>query len=175
MHASQLDPCGPFDMINPLRQLLPQGVHTISLSFTPQTSEKFQEVLKIQSGTFTLYFTLKGRGISPQLDLSVKDSTMNLGAVLAGELRDESFQITNASTLSIRYCIRLESQSPLRHAKSQDVPHFMQRHLPQTNLVGASPNYTARYYTSLMLWLQINVYSTLCIYRSAKLQWPGSV
>ena len=45
-------------------------------------------------------------------------------------------QITNVSTLSVRYCIRLESQSPLRHAKGQEMPHFIQRHLPKKTLVG---------------------------------------
>ena len=53
LHSSPLDTEGPFDMVNPLRKLLPQGVHTISLSFTPQASQKVGIVCHIISLSFT--------------------------------------------------------------------------------------------------------------------------
>ena len=42
----------------------------------------------------------------------------------------------NSSSLSIDYCIKLESLSLLRHAKSQDLPSFIQGDAEERAVVG---------------------------------------
>jgi len=37
--------------------------------------------------------TLKGQGVSPKVSLSVRDGIMDMGAVITGEYREETFQV----------------------------------------------------------------------------------
>ena len=64
---------------------------------------QFQEVLAIQCGTFTLNIILKGRGIDPEVKLSA-NGNIDMGAILAGEFREETFQVCYVTNLPSR-CI----------------------------------------------------------------------
>ena len=54
---------------------------------------QFQEVLEIHSATSTLHMTLCGRGVSPIVNLSVEGHQLDMGAVIAGEYREETFKV----------------------------------------------------------------------------------
>ena len=47
-------------------------------------------------------------------------------------------QIVNTSTLSVQYCIKLDSQSLLRHSKAQELPGFVCTDAKTKSLVGKS-------------------------------------
>ncbi|KAI0214111.1 Cilia- and flagella-associated protein 74 [Lamellibrachia satsuma] len=83
---------GPFVMLNCLRQLKPNSSHTVLVSFTPHMEQVFQEVLRIHCPDSTLSLTVKGTGVQPVVSLSVEDNLMDLGAVIVGEYREETFK-----------------------------------------------------------------------------------
>ena len=56
-------------------------------------SFQFQEVLDVETGTSCLYITLKGRGVSPVVNLSVSESLMDMGTVIAAEYREDTFKV----------------------------------------------------------------------------------
>ena len=56
-------------------------------------SLQFQEVLHVDTGSSCLHITLKGRGVSPVVNLSVNEHLMNMGTVIAGEYREETFKV----------------------------------------------------------------------------------
>ena len=50
-------------------------------------------MISIKTHTAALHITLKGRGVSPNISLSVRDGLLDMGAVIAGEYREETFQV----------------------------------------------------------------------------------
>ncbi|KAK2188128.1 hypothetical protein NP493_143g01026 [Ridgeia piscesae] len=142
LRASCLDTNGPFVMLNSLRHLAPNSSHTILINFTPHKTKDFQEVLKIHCPDSVLALTLKGKGVQPVVSLSIEDNLMDLGAVVVGEYREETFKINNMSPLAVQYSIKLDSVSLLRHARSQGVPEFLRHNdsLNKPHLVGVQNN-----------------------------------
>lgn len=140
--SSLLDTSGPFLMLNALRVLPPDGTHTILLSFTPEAGRVFHEVLQINSGTSILHVTVTGKGVNPiiNLDMPTEQGAFDIGAVLAGEYLERTFKMQNSSSLSIDYCIKLESLSLLRHAKSQELPSFIHGEAEEKAVVGTQNN-----------------------------------
>jgi phosphopantetheine adenylyltransferase len=57
-------------------------------------------------------------------------------AILFADAHSGHLQIMNTSTLAVRYAIKLDSQSLLRHAKSQGLPSFVVRSEKTKSLVG---------------------------------------
>lgn len=49
--------------------------------------------MRILAPTSTLHITLAGKGVSPMINLSVKDGMYDMGAVIAGEYREETFKV----------------------------------------------------------------------------------
>ncbi|KAL4221191.1 hypothetical protein ACF0H5_019455 [Mactra antiquata] len=125
--ASALDTLGPFQVMNAFRVLPPDATHTMLVSFTPTAGRVFQEVLSISCLTARLHITLTGKGVSPLVSLSpsIDNGVMDMGAVLAGEYLEKTFKMQNTSSLSINYCIKMESMSLLRHAHAQELPKFL--------------------------------------------------
>ncbi|KAH3826943.1 hypothetical protein DPMN_128870 [Dreissena polymorpha] len=98
------------------------------LSFTPSAGRVFQEVLSVHCETGSLHVTLMGKGVSPLVSLSpnvAENGVMDMGSVLAGEYLEKTFKMQNTSSLSIKYSIKLESLSLLRHAHAQELPKFL--------------------------------------------------
>ncbi|KAK3105163.1 hypothetical protein FSP39_018521 [Pinctada imbricata] len=140
--SSVLDTAGPFLMLNALRFLPPDGTHTILISFTPTAGQVFHEPLEIRSGNSILHLTLAGKGVSPLIDLNMpmEAGVLDMGAVLAGEYLERTFKMQNMSSLSIDYCIKLESLSLQRHTRAQELPGFIQRDSKTKLNVGTQNN-----------------------------------
>lgn len=112
---------------------------------------QFYEVLKVVSSLATLSIPLTGKGVSPVISISVQDGVLDMGDVLQGESASSTFsvrqsvwlcsicnkrrlvnweiwhsfillQISNSSSLKVDYCIRLDSNSLLKHSLSQQLP-----------------------------------------------------
>ncbi|XP_052267472.1 cilia- and flagella-associated protein 74-like isoform X2 [Dreissena polymorpha] len=128
LSSSVLDTNGPFQVVNAFRVLPPDATHTMLLSFTPSAGRVFQEVLSVHCETGSLHVTLMGKGVSPLVSLSpnvAENGVMDMGSVLAGEYLEKTFKMQNTSSLSIKYSIKLESLSLLRHAHAQELPKFL--------------------------------------------------
>ncbi|ELU13530.1 hypothetical protein CAPTEDRAFT_225037, partial [Capitella teleta] len=115
-------------------------IRTITIQNISSGSLEFQETLEIRCPNSCLSITLKGKGVSPVVTLSVENNIMDMGAVIEGEYQEDSFKIVNTSTLAVRYAIKLDSQSLLRHAKSQELPSFVTRSEKTKCLVGTQNN-----------------------------------
>lgn len=57
-----------------------------------------------------------------------------MGAVLVDEYREEMFTMENASSLDVRFNIKLDSVSPLRFSKAQNLPKFVKHE--SSNFIG---------------------------------------
>lgn len=140
--SSILNTGGPFLMLNALRVLPPDGTHTILISYTPEKGEVFHEVLEIKTGHTSLHITLTGKGVSPmiQINMPMQDGVLDMGAVLAGEYLERTFKLMNSSSLSIDYCIKMDSLSLERHNIAQAVPAFIQANKTTKLSVGTQNN-----------------------------------
>ncbi|XP_056018167.1 cilia- and flagella-associated protein 74-like isoform X2 [Ostrea edulis] len=140
--SSILNTGGPFLMLNALRILPPDGTHTILISYTPEKGEVFHEVLEIQTGHMALHITLTGKGVSPMIEINMpmQNGVLDMGAVLAGEYLERTFKMMNSSSLSIDYCIKLDSLSLQRHNEAQAIPGFIQKNKTTNLSVGTQNN-----------------------------------
>ncbi|CAH1773330.1 unnamed protein product [Owenia fusiformis] len=139
--SSVLNTSGPFLMLNSLRMLPPDETHTIIISFVPTSGQTFYEVLEIQAPESTLFITLMGKGISPIVNLSISNNELDMGHILEKEYCEQTFKIENTSTLSIEYCIKLDSNSLLRHSRAQALPQFIKvKDKKSMSLVGTQNN-----------------------------------
>jgi hypothetical protein len=110
LRSSVLDPDGTFEMRNALRPVLPGRVHNIMLGFCPVSAEKFCEVFKVLYGDSSIPLRLCGKGITPEVSLSLNQDVIDLGDLLPGDSPSfTKFTITNTSPISVQYCVRLDS------------------------------------------------------------------
>ncbi|XP_035828407.1 cilia- and flagella-associated protein 74 [Aplysia californica] len=136
LSATTTNPHGPFLMLNALRALSPGATHTVLLTFAPAQGQIFQEELGIITLNSTLHLTLRGRGVSPLVNLSIEDELFDMNAVLVSEYVEKIFKIQNTSTLAIDYVIKQDSLSPLRHQKQQEIPAYVTHSQVVKNFVG---------------------------------------
>ncbi|XP_078491264.1 cilia- and flagella-associated protein 74-like [Ciona intestinalis] len=127
LKVSVLDTSGPFQMLNALRTLKPDETHTILVSFTPNMGKVFYEVLKIIGPSSELDVCLTGHGVTPVIKLVPDQRVLDLGHVITGETSSTAFMLENQSSLAIKYSIRLDSGSLLRHHNLQQLPDFISR------------------------------------------------
>ncbi|XP_071804990.1 cilia- and flagella-associated protein 74-like [Asterias amurensis] len=127
LKSTVLDTNGPFQLLNSLRSLPVDGTHTLLVAFAPLNAKVYQEVLDIDSGSAILSVCLKGQGINPIINISLKEPKLNLGFVMAGEENAESFKLENVSPLSVDYSIKLASLSFQKHVNQQGLPLFVKR------------------------------------------------
>nr|CAB3230261.1 uncharacterized protein KIAA1751 homolog [Phallusia mammillata] len=138
---SVLDTNGPFQVLNALRILKPDETHTLLVSFTPTAGKVFYEVLKIVSPSSELDVCLTGRGVTPVVHLSPEGGALDLGHVLQGETSEATFTLENKSSLAVKYSIRMDSASLLKHDNQQQLPEFVRRDgKPAKALVGPQNN-----------------------------------
>ncbi|XP_033115182.1 cilia- and flagella-associated protein 74-like [Anneissia japonica] len=140
LKSSVLDTCGPFLLLNSMRGLAPDATHTLLIAFSPMQAKVYYEVLSIKCATSTLGVSLNGQGVQPLVSTSLKDGVLDMGYVIVGEDTTETFKIENTSSLSVDYCIRLDSLSLNRHVNEQVLPSFIRK---SNNVVGTA-NLTGR-------------------------------
>ncbi|XP_060115588.1 cilia- and flagella-associated protein 74 [Heteronotia binoei] len=122
---SLLSPFGPFWLLNPVRMLEEGESKELSVSFCPEESRAFCEILEIRSQKATLAITLTGEGVIPSILCSVEGDVFNLGYVVAKETATSTFKIENTSSITLKFSILLESLSPNQDKEQQKLPGFL--------------------------------------------------
>ncbi|XP_071839784.1 cilia- and flagella-associated protein 74-like isoform X2 [Apostichopus japonicus] len=144
LKQSVLDCHGPFQVLNAIRNLLPDATHTIVVAFEPTQAKSFYEVLDIKCATSTLGLVLKGQGLQPAVKVSVNDGVLDLGYVLAGEEHTETFKLENSSTFAIDYKINLDSLTSHKTSNHSELPVFITRDQTQRHYDIGPANYNGR-------------------------------
>lgn len=62
---------------------------------------KFQQVLEIRSSLSTMYLTLKGVGVCPIVSISVDDGLFDMGNVMTGDSKQDTFKVCKTRSLSL--------------------------------------------------------------------------
>ncbi|XP_075028392.1 cilia- and flagella-associated protein 74 [Calonectris borealis] len=132
---SVLNPNGPFLLVRPVGMLEPGENKTLIISFCPNESKWFFEMLDIRTAKTNLTLSITGRGVMPSIVCSVEEE-LNMGYVIAREKVTSTFKIQNTSTLTLRYSVQLDSLSPTRDKDQQRLPLFITSSLQRTEFVG---------------------------------------
>ncbi|XP_075293779.1 cilia- and flagella-associated protein 74 [Opisthocomus hoazin] len=132
---SVLNPNGPFLLVRPVGMLEPGENKTLVVSFCPNESKWFFDMLDIWTAKNSLTLSLTGHGVMPSIVCSVGEA-LDMGYVITGEKGTSTFKIQNTSTLTLRYSIRLDSLSPTRDRDQQRIPCFLTSSLQRTEFVG---------------------------------------
>ncbi|XP_066929117.1 cilia- and flagella-associated protein 74-like isoform X2 [Clytia hemisphaerica] len=129
--SSLLDPIGPFEMVNALRNLEPKAIHSFKISFTPTDNTKFYEVLKIYTMDTTVEVRLVGQGVRPQLALEPSDQYLDVGDALVNDTMHQTLKVTNISELSVVFDLKMGSLISDKHNRVQTMPQFLHWSTPQ--------------------------------------------
>ncbi len=116
------------------------------------SSFQFQEILELQTGTTCLQLTLKGRGVSPLVSVSVEGDCLDMGTVLAEDFKDETFKVGRI-TFGCAYealatvlhaeipnrflftdCEHIDPVGAILHQTGQQLPVSLQRHARTSGL-----------------------------------------
>ncbi|XP_078498582.1 cilia- and flagella-associated protein 74 [Lissotriton helveticus] len=138
---SILNPRGPFQLLNTTGSVDPGNSFVLLISFSPNENQKFFEHLDVYSSKGTLPLSVTGQGLTPSLACSVEGGLLDLGYVLANEKATTNFQLSNTSTFTIKYFIKLSSLSEERQKDQQKLPPFINPHKGTTDCVGTQ-NYS---------------------------------
>ncbi|KAM9217792.1 cilia- and flagella-associated protein 74 [Leptosomus discolor] len=132
---SVLNPNGPFLLVRPVGMLEPGENKTVTISFCPNESKWFFEMLDIRTAKTNLTLSITGHGVTPSTVCSVEE-VLDMGYVVAREKVTSTFKIQNTSTLTLRYSIQLDSLSSTRDKDQQRLPSFITSSLQRTEFVG---------------------------------------
>ena len=93
--SSILDPHGPFHVSNAFRKLPPNATHNMLVTFSSTNrTEVFYEALTLFYGNGgSLRLGLKGNSVEPDVELSVKDESIDMGDVIVNDIINHSFQV----------------------------------------------------------------------------------
>ncbi|XP_015675084.1 cilia- and flagella-associated protein 74 [Protobothrops mucrosquamatus] len=137
---SLLDPFGPFLLANPICSLGEGESRELVLSFCPEESKSYFEILEIRTDKATLTLTLTGRGVITSIACSLEEDVLNMGYVVSKETTTSVFKIENISPLALKYSIVLDSLSPDRYRELQTFPPFL--NIPRETHVVGTQNYS---------------------------------
>ncbi|KAM6046598.1 cilia- and flagella-associated protein 74 [Chlamydotis macqueenii] len=132
---SVLNPNGPFVLVRPVGVLEPGENKPIIISFCPNESKWYFEMLDIRTAKTNLKLSIAGHGVMPSIVCSVGE-VLNMGYVIPGEKVTSTFKIQNTSTLALQYSIQLDSLSPTRDKDQQRIPSFITSSSQRTEIVG---------------------------------------
>ncbi|XP_013912158.1 PREDICTED: cilia- and flagella-associated protein 74 [Thamnophis sirtalis] len=132
---SLLDPFGPFLLANPICSLGEGESRELVLSFCPEESKSYFEILEIRTEKATLTLTLTGRGVIASIACSLEEDVLNMGYVVSKETTTSVFKIENISPLALKYSIVLDSLSPDRYQELQTFPPFLKTPR-ETHIIG---------------------------------------
>ena len=93
--SSILDPHGPFYVSNAFRELSPNATHNMLVTFSSSNrTEVFYEALTLFYGNGgSLRLGLKGQSFEPDVELSVKDESIDMGDIIVNDIINHSFQV----------------------------------------------------------------------------------
>ena len=144
LKSSVLNPLGPFEMVNALRSLEPDSVHLIKISFSPEESREFFEVLEVSSQFSTVQLKLKGEGVEPIIELEPSNGTMDVGDALVSDTIQTTLKMKNVSELSMQFQLKLGSLSTLKHSRTQTIPAYLEQYKDKidTSFIIGTPNFS---------------------------------
>ncbi|KAM6435254.1 cilia- and flagella-associated protein 74 isoform 1-T1 [Liasis olivaceus] len=137
---SLLDPFGPFLLANPICSLGEGESRDLVLTFCPEESKSYFEILEIRTEKATLTLTLTGRGVITSIACSLEEDVLNMGYVVSKETATSVFKIENISPLPLKYSIVLDSLSPDRYQELQKFPPFL--NTPRETHIVGTQNYS---------------------------------
>ena len=107
---------GPFSIVNALRPLSERGgggdSMTVFVRFKPENQLVYCERITFETSVGVASIVLVGQGVSPTLELTPADGTMNMGQVLAGDSSTKTFSLQNTSVFPVKYEIILQGKMP---------------------------------------------------------------
>ncbi|KAL5490955.1 hypothetical protein EMCRGX_G016164 [Ephydatia muelleri] len=104
---SLLDPCGPFEIRNPVRGLAAGSSQTILIQFSPRLDTQYLEPLKFKYGSSHLQVQLSGQGVTCRVEVT-PEGQLNMGDVIAGDSASRTIKLTNISELELDYVLRMD-------------------------------------------------------------------
>ncbi|XP_056102909.1 cilia- and flagella-associated protein 74 [Rhinichthys klamathensis goyatoka] len=107
--SSLLDVNGPFSVLNAMRSIGPEDTHTLLIAFTPSVAKKYYETLEVSCSQMTLEISLCAEAVDPVLSCS-HEGHINFDYVPENESASQVFRLQNASSLDVRFSVRLESE-----------------------------------------------------------------
>ncbi|XP_063173750.1 cilia- and flagella-associated protein 74 [Candoia aspera] len=137
---SLLDPFGPFLLANPICSLGEGEFRCLVLTFCPEESKSYFEILEIRTEKATLTLTLTGRGVITSIACSLEEDVLNMGYVVSKETTTSIFKIENISPLPLKFSVVLESLSPDRYQELQTFPPFL--NTPRETHIVGTQNYS---------------------------------
>ena len=107
--SSILDPHGPFRVSNAFRKLSPNATHNMVVIFSPTNrTEVCYEALTLFYGNGgSLRLGLKGNSVEPDVELSIKDESIDIGDVIVNDIISHSFQVKLNKSLHLYICSML--------------------------------------------------------------------
>lgn len=131
LRSSLLDPCGPFQLRNALRNIRPEESHDLILWFCPHIGGKvsthacdmsphahvhmqtYDSLVLFDDSSQLMQLRLVGVGIQPQIDLSLgtgENLTLDMGHAMAKDVLTKTFTLLNTSPIHVRFNLNMESQ-----------------------------------------------------------------
>ncbi|XP_032304690.1 cilia- and flagella-associated protein 74 isoform X2 [Coturnix japonica] len=135
LQFSVLNPSGPFLLVRPVRMLEPGEIKTFIISFAPNESKLFFEMLDIQTVKNNLPLRITGYGVTASTICSVEE-VLDMGYILTGEKATSTFEVQNTSMVTLQYSIHLDSFSSTRDKDLQRVPSFLMSSLQGVETAG---------------------------------------
>ena len=113
LSARVLDPLGPFQMANALRQLAPGAAHTVRVLFRPQTVGSYFDFLEVLCGPTMLRLKMSGvcADASVELGCDETDGVLELGDCLVGARITKELTVTNTSAFPINFGVCVSSDA----------------------------------------------------------------
>ncbi|CAK9111468.1 Cilia- and flagella-associated protein 74 [Durusdinium trenchii] len=108
-----LNPIGPFDMVNALRDIGPGENHAVVVRFSPESNRKYRGTLQLWSRETKLDIPLLGEGVSPVLLLD--KHSLDFGDVFCGESASLGVALENTSLFGLDFDISQAAGTLLPH------------------------------------------------------------
>ncbi|XP_028308509.1 cilia- and flagella-associated protein 74 isoform X3 [Gouania willdenowi] len=118
--SSLLDVCGPFSLLNALRNIRPGEKHTLVFAFCPALAEKHQDTIEIHCQRMSLALTLCGEGVALAVTCSHSEGLLDFGHVLAQESTSQVIKLQNTSMVAVAFRTLLDSLSPSQQQGAAD-------------------------------------------------------
>ncbi|XP_053705397.1 cilia- and flagella-associated protein 74-like isoform X2 [Synchiropus splendidus] len=113
--SSLLDLCGPFTLLNTLKELKPGQQQTLTFAFCPTSEKKFCEILAVHCWKMALEITLRGEGVVHKVSWSHPggpEGPLDFGYVLEKESASRVVTLQNASSFAVDFVMLLSSIAP---------------------------------------------------------------
>ena len=95
-----------FNIVNSTREINPGGTFSFLIEFFPQRDLPYFEKFIVYTGDTFCSVKLKGKGVQPEISVSVQDGIFFIGNSMNNNYLEKSFDIVNNSSFSFPYEIK---------------------------------------------------------------------